>query len=658
MKGNGKPLRVLLTGGGTGGHVYPTLAVYEILKQEFPVSQVLYVGSKGRAEEKIVPRFGIPLSFTPCAPLFGLRPWSLAASVFVNFVGTLKVLLTLLRFRPHVILAAGGYVSAPAVFASFLLRPFLRPLLVIDEQNVVPGLMNKLASLFAQAVLVSFRETAFFVWNNNCVFTGYPVRSEFLTGASREEARQALGIAGDRNVVTVFGGSMGARSINRLMAETLAGLGTAEAPLTVFHSTGMSKGAYEAWDDTLLRFTKAAGSGAVVESSGEGKTFRLGGGRLVYHLLPYIHDMALHLQASDLVICRGGAGALSEVMALGRPAVVIPKRDLPGDHQELNAINLASAGGCEVVFERKTADGVDYIDAPEFREVFTRLLGDPARLQAMANRAREKFPAGCRGKIVDTLRSLLAGREVDAIQELVEPEYVRLQKQVDHLVAFLRNQPPESFYYRFYAIRMEEMLRSDQWARLNTGVKLCGGLRRFDKIPLLVSLFETGNGFMRRNILVALANMRLWDPAIADLVVRALQDGYYEVRVAALALASSCVDHTSANPVIVDRMRRLMRRRFERFEVRYWCIRTLPLFVPLDEYFRMTARYRFARNVRLREAILEGFQGALKMERIRADQIEDVRYFLNDFLITTSGFDPKFSIRHNYVELHNRLKSP
>ena len=158
-----KPMRVLLTGGGTGGHVYPILAIHDLLTREMVIASTLYVGMRGRAEETIVPRFGIPLRFITTAPISGLSPWRLLPSLGKVLLGTLQALAILLRFRPHLVLAAGGYASAPVCFAAFLLRPLLRAPLVIHEQNVMPGLMNKLASLFADVVMVSFRETSFFL---------------------------------------------------------------------------------------------------------------------------------------------------------------------------------------------------------------------------------------------------------------------------------------------------------------------------------------------------------------------------------------------------------------------------------------------------------------------------------------------------------------
>ena len=651
-----RPLRVLLTGGGTGGHVYPTLSVYDIIKEHWKIDRVLYLGSRGRAEEQIVPRYGIPMAFTPCAPLFGLGVWKLLISLMVNFFGTLRALWLLLRFRPHIILAAGGYVSAPAVFASFLIRPFLNPLLVIDEQNVVPGLMNKLASVFARVVLVSFRETAFFVWNSNCVLTGYPVRREFLDGPERSEARQALGIPEDRTVVTVFGGSMGARSINRLLAEVFPELAARRKDLAVYHSTGMARGSYEAWAETAERFRAGLPPDVACAEEGEGLVFSAAGKGLEYHLRPYIHDMALHLRASDLVVCRGGAGALSEVMALGKAALVIPKRDLPGDHQELNAISLAATGGCETVFERKSDTGVDFVDAAEFSSVFFDLLDSPARRETMGALAREHFPEGCREKTVATLRSLLDGQPFTTIQELEEPEYVRLQKQVDNLVRFLLKQPAGSFYHRFYSIRMEECLRSGRWETVNRGVKLCGGLRRIDKIPRLLELFRHGNGFLRRNVLTAFIHMGHEFPELKDLVVRALKDSYFEVRSEAVQLAAAFQETMVREPEIAHLMCRRMHNPLERFDVRYWCIRTLPLFVSLDSYFRLARKYRFARNVKFREAILEGIGQAVDKGRIPQSRGRDVRVFLNDFLVTTSGFDPKFKIRSTYRELTDMLE--
>lgn len=650
-----RKIRVLLTGGGTGGHVYPNLALLDILRQEFDIEDVLYVGSRGRGEETIVPRAGLPIRYVSCAPMSGLNPLKAFGALGRVAAGTIQAARILLSYRPNLIVAAGGYVSAPLTFASFLLRPFRKTRLVIQEQNVVPGLMNKVASLFAHVVMVSFPETPFYIWTNRCVFTGYPVRQEFEKPVAHGAARERVGVPADRLLVLVYGGSMGARSLNRLLVDTLPRMARMGRPMTVIHASGLAAGAYNAFEDTRQRLRKSLPPDATLEEREGNPVARLAGGHIEYRLFPYLHELSHWLAASDLVICRAGAGAVSELLAMGKPALVVPKRDLPGDHQELNAISLAEKGACEIVFERRNRDGIDYVDGGEFASVFESLAKEPARMAALGAKARNQFQSSFRSRMVHTIRQVLAGKDPEFLMDFGEPVYVRMQKQVDTLVDFLRKEPSDSFYRRFYRIKMEEAFQSSRWERLNQGIKLCGALQRTDQIPLLLSLFETGNGFMRRNILTALMHMDQYDPAFADLVQKALEDPYFEVRSHAARLVSHYIEDLGKAPGVREALLKRVGRRFERFEVRGHCLRVLALLLPLSDFFALADPFRFARNVRLREAVLDGIGAALEAGLVPSSQIGEVRQFVREILITTSGFRPRFSIRERYVDLYQKL---
>lgn len=645
----------MLTGGGTGGHVYPSLALHQILQQEFQLGEVTYVGSRGRAEEKIVPRASLPIRYIQSAPWSGLNPLAMVGSLARTLAGVAQSIRLILREKPDLILAAGGYVSAPVTLASFLLRPFRRPALVLHEQNVVPGLMNKVASLFADAVMVSFPETPYYLWNQRCVYTGYPVRDDFLVTPDPAACRRELGIPEDAFLLLVYGGSMGSRSINRLMISALPALAGLGKPISVIHATGLSQGTYDAWSDTLQCLRRFDPSASVVDGDLPSAVLRLSDGKLNYRLIPYLHKIAGVLAAADLVVCRGGAGTIAEVTALGKPAIVIPKRGLPGDHQELNAISLAERGGCAVVFEHRGRDEVDFVKPEDFNAILRSLIGDPAKLLGLGQTAQAQFQKRFKEKIVATVRRILAGEDADYVLEIAEPKSLRIIKQTDSLVDFLRLQPPESFFRQFYGIRMEEKLRSSSWEDVNLGIKLCGALQRRDKIPDLLAAYDPGNGFMRRNILQAMLHLEVWDDGIPALVKKGVADRYFEVRATAIRLAGKHAAALAAEDAIVRDIRARVLRRCESFDVKAAAIRNLPLFMPLDEYLALVDGYRFARNVRLREAILEGVRRALEAQRIAPDQLERVREFVREILITTSGFKPEFSIRGTYVDLFHRL---
>jgi UDP-N-acetylglucosamine--N-acetylmuramyl-(pentapeptide) pyrophosphoryl-undecaprenol N-acetylglucosamine transferase len=648
-------IRLLLTGGGTGGHVYPLLAIHELLREKIGISDTLYVGSRGRAEERIVPRAGIRMRYVVSAPVSGLSPWRLLPAIWKNLIGTLHAILILLRFRPHLILASGGYVSAPVTFAAFLLRPFLRAPLLIDEQNVVPGLMNKVASLFAKAILVSFPETPFFLWNNRCVHAGYPVRRELLESMDAASCRKKLGIPEGRFVILVYGGSLGSRSINRLITGVIPEFLKQARDLLIVHSAGLAEGEYNAWEETSRSITEACPQGTVFSESGAGMEASFHGGHVVFRSKTYLHDIADYLAAADLVICRAGAGAITEICACSKAAIVIPKRDLPGNHQEHNAIRLAENQACEVVFEHRGSDGVDFIGRGEFLSVLERLLASPGRLAELGRNARRHFNEGFAEIIVETVEDLLARQEADYVQSIVEPAGMEILKQVDLLVSFLRKQPEDSFYRRLYTIKMEEYLESPDWHVVNNGIKLIGALGRADLLPVLAKHFSSGNGFMRRNALRALDHIGVFADQIPDMLMRALQDSYFEVRAAAFSVAGRFAGQLSGNDALVARMKQAMARRFQHFDVRLEGLHVLPLFLPLDEYLRIAGRYRFAPNARLRQAILEGLRKALESGKIRGKEITLARRFVREMLITTSDFNPQFSIRDSYVQLFRGL---
>ncbi|MGK2856754.1 MAG: glycosyltransferase [Thermoanaerobaculia bacterium] len=650
-------IRVLLTGGGTGGHVYPILAIHRILAETIGVSDALYVGSRGRAEEQIVPRHGLPLRFVATAPVAGSAPWKLISAAWRNFVGTIQAAAILLKFRPDLVVASGGYVSAPTCFATFLLKPFLRAPLVINEQNVMPGLMNKVASLFADVMMVSFPESPYFLWNNRCVFTGYPVRDDILQERDPGAMREKLGLDPGRTVILIHGGSLGSRSINRAVTALIPVLASLGTEIQVIHSSGLARGEYDAWNDTLAHLKKACPEGTEFEEADRVFEASIAGGRVRYRLQAYVHEIADCLAASDIVICRGGAGAITEICAAGKAAIVIPKRGLPGDHQELNALHLGEGQGCEVVFERRGDDGVDYVEAEVLAEAVRRLVKSPAICAELGKQAHTHFHAQFCEKIAETVRDVLAGTNPEFTSSIVEPAGTRIMRQVDVLVQFLRKQPPGSTYRRLYGIKMEEYLASDDWQKINNGIKLAGALGRADRLDDLRRWLREGNGFMRRNTLRALDHLGVEIPDLPDLLRTALDDNYFEARATALEIAGRHFGGLRGNAAFVDRLRAMAKKRFQHFDVRYQQLRVLPLFVPLEEYFSIADRFRFAENTRLRQAILDGLHRALDAGIITGAHDRDAtRRFIDAMPVTTSDFKPQFMIRDSFIQLYQRLQ--
>lgn len=648
--------RVVLTGGGTGGHVYPCLAIYEFLRRQGLCEEALYLGIPGRAEARIVPGYGVPFETIPSAPIAGGSLLARLRSAGTILRGVFASLVKLLRFRPKLIVAAGGYVAAPVILAAFLLKPLLRARIVIDEQNLVPGLLNQFASLFADVVLVTFKETAYFIWSNRCVHVGYPVRAKYLEeGPDRAESRQRLGLPADGFVVVVFGGSMGSRSINRVLVDALGAM--AEIPgLSVVHGIGLQAGEdYDAVEDTARRLEERFGE----RFDRQTFTVRDSGGRVIYQGHRYLENLADYQRAADLVVSRSGAGSLAEILALGRAAVLVPKRGLPGNHQELNAIAVAEAGGAEVVFERHDpVTGEDFIDPSSFLEPLLRLARQPQGLLDLERRAYALAQRSVEETVVTNVERVLEGRDVDVIAQVVEPRFVRFQRQFDsvvlHLDRMYRVGKTDSMYHRLYRIKLDEYLGSDDFLTVNKGIKLVGALRASDRYGLIRDRFSGFKGYLKRNALTALAKAERFEPFFADLVREGLEDRYYEVRREAIALYrrfhEEMSDRTDLQELILDRLK----VRFESWEVRSEAIRAAIWFLPEEQFLRRMRRFRASRDIRNREALLEAIELGLKEGRFH--DTEAVRLFVKRMLVSTSEFQAHFRVRDRFVRVVEQLE--
>ncbi len=650
MKRSG-PVRVVLTGGGTGGHVYPALALHEALVAAGIAGESLYLGIRGRAEEVIVPRHGLRLGFVRAAPVAGSGLLGKLRAGVTIAGGTLQALGHLLRFRPKLVVATGGYASAPVVFAAFLLRPWLGLRIVLDEQNLAPGLLNKAASLLADLVLVAFRETPYFVWSTRCLFTGYPVRAAYREAGEEPAAlRRRLGVPEEATLVVVSGGSLGSRSINRALAAALPAL-AAVPGLFIVHGLGLARGPeYDAVADSLPRLATALGERFDAAS----RTARNAAGGVFYRATEYFHDFADWQRAADLVVGRAGAGALAETMALGRAMIAVPKRGLPGDHQELNAVALAEEGAVEVLFERAGLGGeVDQVPAEELAAAIVALANDPERRARLAARARALDTPESARLATEAIRLLLAGREPATTSAIVEPAFVRFQRQYDSLVAHLEA-TPRGLYHRLYDAKVDEYLAAGDEATVNRGIKLVGALRRADRYPELIAGLARWPGFLRRNALAALAKAERCGEGFAAAAERGLGDSYWEVRREALALILRFPAELGAVPALGRGVERLAGRRREGFEVRGAALRAAVAVLDERRFLALAAPFATERSVRLREALLDAVARGLESGRLR-DRMA-VRLLLERVVVTTSEFSPSFRIRERFLAAARALE--
>ncbi len=397
-----EPRLFILSGGGTGGHVYPAVAIAEALLRRWPMVRPVFVGVAGRAEEAIVPALGYELRTVPAV---GMPRLSDLPGQF-RFLRALRAGISSARaiiddLRPDAVVGTGGFASAPVLLAAVgaLLprRRRGRPATLVHEQNAVPGKLNRLVGRRVDRVAATFAESLRFFPRGRGVHVGYPVRGA-VGSVDRAAARSRLGFPPDAFVVLVFGGSGGSRSINRGVARALPAL-LAREGLHVLHGTGRYSGAdYSPAEDTA----------AIVDSLALPPARRS-----LYRAVEYLDPIADAYAAADVVVCRAGAGTLAEVQACGLPAVVVPKSGLPGDHQTANAGALAEAGAARVLRERPERDprageifGVDHERLA--REILD-LADDVEARRRMSEKARSLHVPGAADRIVDEIAALLFG---------------------------------------------------------------------------------------------------------------------------------------------------------------------------------------------------------------------------------------------------------
>lgn len=328
------PRRVIFTCGGTAGHVNPALAVAQLLRLRAPETQILFVGAERGLEKDLIPKAGYDFETVHISSLHrSLKPAELKHNLISagNYLRAPHEARGILRrFRPELVIGTGGYASFPMVKAAA--KAGIPT--AIHESNMVPGLTTRLLEPFADRIMVSVEDCRpQYRCPDRVVVTGTPVRGGFFT-RTKAQARAELGIRDGRPLVVSFWGSLGASGMNARMADFL----TLEAEEEPFHHIHGAGGGYE----TLTRTLKERGVDLSAHPALE--------------VRPYIYDMDRVLRAADLVLCRAGASTISELTALGVPALIVPSPYVTNNHQEKNARVLERAGGACVLLEDE-ADG-------------------------------------------------------------------------------------------------------------------------------------------------------------------------------------------------------------------------------------------------------------------------------------------------------------
>ncbi len=346
-------MKLIIAGGGTGGHLFPGIAVAEEFLFRDPANQVLFVGTERGIEARAVPAAGYPLELISAAGIRGKGGLGKLRGAAMMFNGYRQSCRLLERFRPDAVLGVGGYASLPMLLAA---RTRQVPSF-IHEQNAVPGMTNRLLSRFADRIFITLEESSHFFAGRRTLLTGNPLRRQILDrlgagergpgnreeerGAGKEESRCAP--AQEFNLL-VFGGSQGAHAINMAMVAALPLLTRASVRLGITHQTGESD----------RERVAAAYRSAGVEA----------------RVLPFIADMASEYARADLVVCRAGATTIAEVTALAKACLFIPFPYAVDDHQRRNAEALLRQSACFMLLERE-------LSAERLADLILQLAGDP-----------------------------------------------------------------------------------------------------------------------------------------------------------------------------------------------------------------------------------------------------------------------------------------
>lgn len=361
-------MRVLFAGGGTGGHLYPGIAVADELRRRDGSTVVSFVGTARGLESRVIPALGLPLDLIRSAGLKGKSLTALLRGLALLPLSALDAWRVISARRPDVVVGVGGYSSGPVLLLAALRRI---PTLLM-EQNTAPGFTNRTLASWVRAAAVSYDETLQYFPGTGFV-SGNPVRQAFLQTAEAADERADR----ERVAVLIVGGSQGARAVNDALMTAAPRLAAAGARLAVTHQTG---------ERDLARVREAytaAGLDATVEA--------------------FFHDMPARMRAADLVVARAGASTLAELTVLGRASVLVPLPTATDDHQRKNARVLEAAGAADVVEERDLGDG-------RLADRVLALAADPARRSAMAARARALGKPDAAARVADRVTTLAEGR--------------------------------------------------------------------------------------------------------------------------------------------------------------------------------------------------------------------------------------------------------
>lgn len=368
-------MRVIVSGGGTGGHIYPAISIAKSILEKESDAEILYVGTEKGLESILVSEEG--LDFMPIRVKGFRRKLSLDTlkTVFEVFKGMVDADKILRRFKPDIVVGTGGYVAGPILIMAAIRKiPTL-----IHEQNVLPGVTNRILARFVDRIALSFKEAVkYFNSPGKVIVTGNPVRREILK-KNRETSMRVLGFEAEKPLVVVFGGSKGSFSLNRAMIEVISQLYRYN-DFQLLHVTGNNH-----YSDFLKR----------LESRGVNLK-----GNTHIKVVQYLHKMPDALAAADLVLTSAGAITLAEITAVGIPSILVPKSYATDNHQEYNARAMEKNGAAVVVLERE-------LDGQRLYMQLVELIKDKNTLKYMRKASHKMGKIDASDKIYRMVKELV-----------------------------------------------------------------------------------------------------------------------------------------------------------------------------------------------------------------------------------------------------------
>lgn len=358
-------MRLLIAGGGTGGHLFPGVAIAEALKARDPQADVLFVGTERGIEARVLEGLGWDLATIDASGLKTVGLWGAIKGLFRVPRAMWQSRRIIKQFKPDAIVGVGGYASGPAVLAGWMMRVKTS----ILEQNSIPGLTNKILGKFVRAVFIAFDETRRFFKAKKLIMTGTPIRAQILSRLAEPEA-PSPGPPDDPFHLFVFGGSQGAMAINEMVVGAAATLHDGGRQLAIVHQTGQRD----------LERTTAAYAEAGVSAD----------------CRAFIDDMAREYRAADLVIARSGAATVAELAAAGVPAILIPYPTAADNHQEINAREMAERGAALMFRQADVSPSI-------LAEQLMNLMDDPDALERMRSDMTALGRPDAADRIVDWL---------------------------------------------------------------------------------------------------------------------------------------------------------------------------------------------------------------------------------------------------------------